>query len=390
MSVEINTSGPTTEEEPQKRTWSQKRAEQRMEKQQRYKEAARGEGEKRRLSFITEAMKANDVSKEELARRMQVTPPYLTHIINLQDDCKISMTEKIAAALGYDLSYEIDCHTRPSEVILSKMPEPVHQAAADKSKRLHPLAAFILPREQSIYSLGERTGIPRTSIGLYFTNDNISVSKLMRIVSAYPGATLVWKMTGKKAGTDDITTRVTASSATIKKEAKEPTKETDPSRRLAFIQDLMQDNKTNQRELARKAKLDPQSVYYYLTLTDDCKLSMAERLVNALGYTLRLELEPRGNTTSFARYKVKKAPAEQAAADAPEYLLESLNGGRLSALSAQIIREGGNVSRFAAKCGVVRETLRQSVLRDDIMISELYKIAENMGYELTWQIAVIP
>ena len=128
---------------------------------------------------------------------------------------------------------------------------------------------------------------------------------------------------------------------------------------LKFLGDLMKTIGLTTTSAGEKIGLSQVSIYYWLK-KDDARLSMVNKLIEACGYSLTIDLvEPVVN------------PADT------EIIIDAPREKLLSFLSEAL--SGHDKEAVAGKLGLGVTTVYYWFSHDDIFVSYIYKIAEEIG-----------
>ena len=134
-------------------------------------------------------------------------------------------------------------------------------------------------------------------------------------------------------------------------------------RKLQFILSLMDMNGITKVELARRLGFTPQNVFTYFQ-RDDMKLSLAQKIVNLIGYDMQIDLvkERPGNVVVDIENPVGKEGVQ-----------------RLSFLTLAMSRYWIGRKELAEALGLNYTAVNRWFHVDDIAVSYIYKIADLYG-----------
>ena len=175
-------------------------------------------------------------------------------------------------------------------------------------------------------------------------------------------------------------------------------------RRLAFLFDIVHSYGLTFKQVATMIGMSPDVLYWYNSTSDDCKLSIAEKILNALGLTLSVKLEKRptpavimekeiGSESEGSHGKVMtrvegflQFPAISRNLRYPQYLEEVMPDRRLYFLKEAIIKSHLSIAKFSQRVGIDSTCIRYYFQRDDIIISSIYKVAAGLNCNIIWKV----
>lgn len=136
-------------------------------------------------------------------------------------------------------------------------------------------------------------------------------------------------------------------------------------RNLKFMTEFMKLNNISTPDIADRIGISRQSVHHMLSV-DDMRLSMAERIISAFGYTLDIDLVKDGDIPPL---------------DIEEYLQKfprtKVQKNRMTFLRAASIRYGIDLKTMGQRAGLGMSTMAYYTQNDDIFIAQLMMIAES-------------
>ena len=172
-------------------------------------------------------------------------------------------------------------------------------------------------------------------------------------------------------------------------------------RRLAFIADIFQTLNYSFYAISKRTDFSQQSLSWMFSVKDDCRLSQAEKLLDSVGYSLAVELKTDRNIL-----KINTAPSTS----------RSISGVKVNIVGdfAKLIRRGGYkkpsivlscqptarmywlaqyiqsinlpIVELMARCEIDPTSLKYIFVKDDIKISQIYKIAKGTEGEISWKV----
>ena len=173
-------------------------------------------------------------------------------------------------------------------------------------------------------------------------------------------------------------------------------------RRLAFLINVFQTLGYSTKRVGVLAGVSQQLLSWYFSVKDDCKLSMAQRLLDAIGYildvklrkedteiaTLNLECKKEGNNNGV-RFTIEGDLQEDLKWKdpyIPAYIQECDKTKRMYFLANYLTSLKMGVVEFCKACGIDPTSLRYIFDMDDCKISQIFKIAKGTGAEIVWEI----
>lgn len=175
-------------------------------------------------------------------------------------------------------------------------------------------------------------------------------------------------------------------------------------RRLAFLFDIILSYGLTFKQVAAMIDMSPDVLYWYNSTSDDCKLSIAEKILDALGLTLSVKLEKKPVPAVLMQKEVApnhlggpgrvttrvegllKYPAISRNLRYPRYLEEVTPDSRLYFLKEAILESHLSIAKFSQNVGIDSTCIRYYFQRNDIIISSIYKIAAGMNYNIVWKV----
>ena len=135
----------------------------------------------KRLQFLLSLMEIRRVSKHELARIMGVSPQNI-FVYFKRDDMKLSVAQKMASRLGYDLSYRLVKEDGPARDVVLDIEGLVGK---DGLQRLAFLRVAMGQYGIERKALAEQLDLNYTGVNRWFKVDDIALSYLYKIAELY-------------------------------------------------------------------------------------------------------------------------------------------------------------------------------------------------------------
>ena len=172
-------------------------------------------------------------------------------------------------------------------------------------------------------------------------------------------------------------------------------------RRLAWLDELIRSCGFNHKTLAEKAGMTPQALHWIFSVADDCTLSKAESLLNAIDLKLRVKIAPlegkKANQKTIRKTWQSDDATMEIAGDVnittpasnypyPDYIQNYPENGRMSWLVNFIVEKGLSMRSFGMCYGLEPLMVRYWITNDDIRISQLIETATKMNMKIIWQI----
>ena len=193
--------------------------------------------------------------------------------------------------------------------------------------------------------------------------------------------------------------RAVLAKANREKRKQEVNDGTTQNRHLAFLRDLIDASGYNMSTLAKQMETTQQSLHWIFNVRDDCKISRAEEILAALGLTLKVKikrnpLKPEVQKLSGRKYIahgvensiVGDFPTRGSQVKVPEYVQNCPENARLRFLADYFIEMGIGVKQFENMLGYSNSFLLAAITRDDLLISQVFTIAEKTGGSIVWEV----
>ena len=315
------------------------------------------------LSFIREAMGRSGVHNAELGRLAGMKKQVVHYFLEVADNCRLSEAEKMCAALGFTVRFDVSTSSvigkwapvKPEE---SHMPAVIKEAARG-GKRLSALASLVISKEYSVVTLSQRTGMARTKIYRIFQQDDTDVVTIRELVEKL-GNHIDWKLKGPDG---DI---VTVSQSPFRG------KPAELANRLSPLVERMESLSLRAADLTEKTGVPERQVLSDLR-GGDTTLGRLSAYAGALGMTA---------VVSFSDNSDYAAPVPERKAH-PSENLELALGTPMGPIARVILDSGLGISRMARLSGVSERKLGYCLKDGDIQLSAATKIAAALGKALT-------
>ena len=183
-------------------------------KSERKKEKEENRENERRLAFLHTLIKSRGLTLKAVAERLGVTQQLLTWIFSIRDDCRLSMAQDIASAIGYRLTIELTKGTAmprdssfqssggvsvrvqidQEDIILGRAnPLPEYIRNCKPEDRMYFLASYIDGINKPITKLCQTMRTDMSTLKYIFVNDDAKVAKLYEIAQT-TGGKITWKL----------------------------------------------------------------------------------------------------------------------------------------------------------------------------------------------------
>ena len=186
-----------------------------------------------------------------------------------------------------------------------------------------------------------------------------------------------------------------------KKREEERQTNTVQDRKLAFLTNIIYSSGLDMKKVAAKIGTTQQALSWCFSVKDDCRLSRAEEIVNAVGCKLQVTIK-KGQNSALAIVETKltgnnngvKFSIEGSEAGKihkcnpkmPEYVNLCPSGARMYWLAQYLPSVGTPITEMMNDCELDLSSLRYIFAKDDIKISQIFQIAKGTGGEIVWKI----
>lgn len=189
-----------------------------------------------------------------------------------------------------------------------------------------------------------------------------------------------------------------------KQEALNGTKQ---NRHLAFLYNVMVARGHNMSSLAKLMGCTQQSLHWIFNVRDDCKISRAEEILDALGLNLKVRLKRETDDNLQAKMRIQELKEKKFNSNGvensitgdfielnepvrpvkvPDYILNCPKDARLRFLADYFIDLEIGLKQFENMMGFSNSYLLAAITRDDMLISQVFTIAEKTGGQIVWEI----
>ena len=169
-------------------------------------------------------------------------------------------------------------------------------------------------------------------------------------------------------------------------------------RRLHFVRVIMKERHLTQSELAKRLGESRQAVHQLFAVTDDTNLSKIKMMLNACGCSCSVELSPISRedrmqrkaeydfTGDFAERILDGGSVPADNIRYPAFVQASPSDANLHFLADFIISTNLSITDFCSMVKLSRQTLSYAFQTDDIRLSKLCQIANNLNAKIVWNI----
>jgi len=173
------------------------------------------------------------------------------------------------------------------------------------------------------------------------------------------------------------------------------------NRRLSFLTNIITATGHNKNDIAKAIGTTQQAMSYYFSVKDDCRLSMAKTILDVIGLTLDVEIRKGGTkkilelakkiegTNSKVKFTIE-TPVEYKARwvnpQMPDYVNNCTPDKNLYFLALYLPTCGMPITNLMKKCGIQMASLSYMFNKDDMKISQIFKIAKATGGEIVWKV----
>lgn len=186
-----------------------RRAELQKKRALRKEQIRLGTESNRRLWFVKAILKNKGVKQQEVARALGMTPQNFNYIINLQDDCYLSVLEDILHVVG--VSCRVSFDSGKSETETKEKSNPHYEFTGNVQIEKQPLCPKFVtdcPSDARLRFLADlivESGIPfsqflkkidnmyYSTMQSFFERDNIRISNLCKIAECMD-TKIVWEL----------------------------------------------------------------------------------------------------------------------------------------------------------------------------------------------------
>jgi len=171
-------------------------------------------------------------------------------------------------------------------------------------------------------------------------------------------------------------------------------------RRLSFLVSVITALGYKLSQVGRMCGFSQQSISWMFGVVDDCLLSKAEKLLGAVGITLKVRIKkegsvpprspkPKSGSNKGVKFRIEGRFAEEVHLTnpkMPDYVNNCTPSDRMYFLALYLPTCGMPITSLMKKCGIQMASLSYIFTHDDIKISQLFKIAKATGGEIVWKV----
>lgn len=149
---------------------------------------------------------------------------------------------------------------------------------------------------------------------------------------------------------------------------------------LAFVHRAMEARGIDRATLGRLTGQGKQMIYYIIDVSDDCRVSEAERLCAAMDYRLDIEMTA---ISGIGRWSAVDPEGSRM----PDTVKESAMGGkRLTPLARLIMGKEYSIVTLSQRTGFPRTFFYRIFQNDDMPVSKLRRLAEALGNKVRYRL----
>ena len=170
------------------------------------------------------------------------------------------------------------------------------------------------------------------------------------------------------------------------------------NRRLSFLTNLIYSNGYDMKRIAQKIGTTQQALSWNFSVKDNCRLSLAQKIVDALGYSLHVKLKHDkdlrkptvkeiSGTNDGVRFVMEGNATQEIRAVNPKmpyYVNECTPDKRMHWLAEYLPTLATPITELCKSCEMDLSSLRYIFVKDDIKISQIFQIAKATGAEISW------
>ncbi len=173
-------------------------------------------------------------------------------------------------------------------------------------------------------------------------------------------------------------------------------------RRLVFLVNVFQTLGYTTKKVGEIAGISQQLLSWYFSVKDDCRLSVAQHLMDSIGYNLGVKFKKEdteivtidlGNKKEGNNNGVRFTIEGDIQKDLkwknpyiPAFIQECNKSKRMNFLANYFTSLKLGVLEFCQACGMDPTSLRYIFMKDDCRISQIFDIAKGTGGEIIWEI----
>ena len=181
-----------------------------------------------------------------------------------------------------------------------------------------------------------------------------------------------------------------------RKKEKEENRESD--RRLFFLYKTLKTLGYTHKQIGKAIGVSEQSISWMFSVKDDCRLSMAQKILEHVGYNLQVKLnrketpkisylDAKGGNNNGVKFVIEGDIVEKKTETRfPYYIQDCTPDKRLYFLAEYIKEITSSLPEISKKTNLEMTIIRYMFTQDDLKISQIYKIASRTDAEIVWKI----
>lgn len=174
-------------------------------------------------------------------------------------------------------------------------------------------------------------------------------------------------------------------------------------RRLSFLTNIIYSRGYNMKRIAEMIGTTQQAMSWCFSVKDDCRLSFAEEILGVLGLKLSVlmksdgkipaeplpeeELKGMNNGVRFSLEGDIAKTIQRINPKMPDYVNECTADKRMYWLAKFLPTVNIPITEMMKRCDFDLSSLRYIFIKDDIKISQIFKIAKGTGADIIWNIS---
>ena len=168
-------------------------------------------------------------------------------------------------------------------------------------------------------------------------------------------------------------------------------------RRLFFIIKTISSLRLTQKEIAARIGKTQQTLSWAFSVKDDCRLSLAQQIMNCMGYSLGvwIKRDAPKNSIKDRRSGCNKGTVFVIEGEIvedypfkrfPDYIRNCNPDRRLYFLAEYLMEIGDGTKEITRKTNLDLTSIRHMFMQDDVKISQIFNIARRTGGVIVWTI----
>lgn len=174
------------------------------------------------------------------------------------------------------------------------------------------------------------------------------------------------------------------------------------NRRLSFMTNIFSAMGITYKDAGKLCGRTQQAMSYIFSVADDCKLTVAESILDALGLELKVAYKKDDAKQQIINLGEKKTGKNDGVAfkiegdfigaqkwareEMPQYMRNCQPGDRLYFLASYLPTTGMSITTISRLSGIEFTSFRLMFANDDIRISHIFNIAKATGAEIIWTV----